>query len=132
MRKGTRGPGEEEREKGLPQKEKDRDLRLALVTGRERFLGSHFGGLKVCFRFDSRWLAAYAVLLVFCWCFVVKVIGGRSFETLDPSEVYLAEISSKTNKPSSQLKPELITRIFGIHNEKSTGKSTKHGAEAVG
>jgi hypothetical protein len=56
------------------------------------FLRSHFGGLEVCFMFDSRWLAAYAVLLVFCWCFVVKVIGGRSFETLDPSEVYLAEI----------------------------------------
>jgi hypothetical protein len=117
----------------LPQKEKDRDLRLGLVVGREIFLRSQFGGLKVCFRFDSRGLAAYAVLLVFCWCFVVvKVIGGRSFETLDPSEVYLAEISSKTNKPSSQLKPEFITRIFGIHNEKSTGKSTKDGAEAVG
>ena len=110
MRKGTRGTEEKNRrEKGLPQKVKDRDLRLASVVGREKSFRSQFGGLKVCFRFDSRWLAAYAALLVFCWCFVVvKVSGGRSFETLDPSEVYLAEISSKTNKPSSQFKPELI------------------------
>jgi hypothetical protein len=101
VRKGTRRTGGR------------RDARRVCCSKKkiESFLRSKIRSLKVCFMFDSRWLAAYAVLLVFCWCFVVvTVIGGRSLETLDPSEVYLTEISSKTNKPSLQFKPELINQ----------------------
>ncbi len=63
---GARRTGEEKTREGFVAERKRSSLRWALVVHWGNFLRSRIRSVKICFRFDSRWLAAYAVLLVFC------------------------------------------------------------------
>jgi hypothetical protein len=64
---------------------------------------------------------------------VFKVVGGRFLEALDPSKVHLTETSFRIKKkPLCNPNLKFSNRTVGVHNENSTGKSGKDGAEADG
>lgn len=127
------GEGEDKRretrdKKGLHWRENARGRLWALMICRRSYAECRIGNSKVYFGFDSRWLAAYAVLLVL----VLLLLVAAAAATLDPSKVNHTESPFQPTSPLYNTQVNFRIRIVGIHNSKPTGKSRKDGAEPDG